>query len=185
MVHRSTLLRRSRLLDISVCLVIVFVPALAQAPVSDISAAVKQAVLGIMSYTRWPERPSSLRLCVTGQPRYAASLLAGPVRLGDVPVNVSREALGSGQLGARCDAVYAGGTNASEWQLLRLQLAGHPILTITEDDPQCSAGSMFCLDTAGPDAQVGFAVNLDSVARSGVQVNPRVLLLGRRRKPAP
>jgi hypothetical protein len=40
---------------------------------------------------------------------------------------------------------------------------------------------MFCLNLAAGGATAGFAVNLDSVARSGVAVNPRVLLLGRRR----
>jgi hypothetical protein len=185
MLNRSTLPQRLCLLHVSVSILIVSVPSLAQVAASETSLAVRQAVLGIMSYTRWPERPVSLRLCVVGQPDHAASLFDGPIRLGDATVVVSRPALQGGQLGAQCDAVYAGGTNAGEQQLLRLQLAGHPVLTITEDDPQCSGPSMFCLDTAAPDGQVGFAVNLDSVSRSGVLVNPRVLLLGRHRKSAP
>jgi hypothetical protein len=158
---------------------------LAQRPADDTSLGVKQAVLGIMSYTRWPGSRIGLRLCVVGQPRHAAALFDGQIRLGATPVAVSRNSLQASQLGAQCDAVYEGTTSAEERQLLHLQLAGHPILTITEDDPTCSGPSMFCLDTGGHDPRVGFAVNLDSVARSGVEVNPRVLLLGRRRKPAP
>ena len=185
MLHRSTLSRRFCRLQLSLSVLIVAMPALAQLPASQTALGVKQAVLGIMSYTRWPKTPISLRLCVVGQPIYAAALLDTPIRLGDAPVAVSRATVQTGQLGTHCDAVYAGRTNGPDLQLLRQQLAGHPVLTITEDDPQCSGPSMFCLDTAAPDGQIGFAVNLDSVARSGVQVNPRVLLLGRRRKAAP
>jgi hypothetical protein len=160
-------------------------PAFAEMPAIDVSAGVREAVLGIMSYSRWPQPPPALRLCVVGQPDYADALFAGAMQVGKTPVDVSRKALRTGDISGQCDAVYTGGIDAAERRSLRPQLASHPILTITEDDPTCSDGSMFCLDTSGTGAHVGFAVDLDSIARSGVQVNPRVLLLGRRPKAAP
>jgi hypothetical protein len=138
-----------------------------------------------MSFTRWPEPMTSVRLCVVGQPGYAGALFGAPMQFGDTPVAVSRRAVQGSDIGAHCDAIYAGALDDTEREALYRQVVGHPVLTMTEDDPQCSGHSMFCLDTAGASAQVGFGVNLDSVARSGVAVNPRVLLLGRRRKVKP
>ena len=57
-------------------------------------------------------------------------------------------------------------------------VAGHPVLTISENDPSCTAGGMFCLNVDGE--RVSFDINLDAVARSGVRVHPNVLNLARR-----
>jgi hypothetical protein len=181
--NRLTLWQRALVFHAS--LLLALLPAHAAIPSDDIAAGVRQAVLGIMSFTRWPTPTSKVRLCVVGQPGYAGALFGTPMRFGDTPVAVSRRAVQGGDLGEQCDAIYAGAMADPERETLRRQLRGHPVLTMTEDDPQCSGHSMFCLDTAGAGAQVGFAVNLDSVARSGVAVNPRVLLLGRRRKSLP
>lgn len=61
---------------------------------------------------------------------------------------------------------------------MRAALAGHPVLTIAEHDPSCTAGGMFCLNVDGD--RVSFDINLDAVARSGVRVHPNVLNLARR-----
>jgi len=161
------------------------VSAAADQPPADISLGVRQAVLGIISYTRWPQKPATQRLCIVGEPAHAGALFDGPMRIGGTPLLVTRNALEAGQLGQACDTVLAGALTRYESDTLHRQVAGHPVLTITEDDPTCSGTSMFCLDTTGPGQQVFFAVNLDSVARSGVLVNPRVLLLGRRKKTQP
>jgi len=160
-------------------------PAHAEVRSDEISAGVRQAVLGIMSFTRWPAPMTTVRLCVVGQPGYADALFGAPMQFGDTPVAVSRRAVQGSELGEKCDAVYTGALADPERETLHHELLGHPVLTMTEDDPQCSGHSMFCLDTAGAGASVAFGVNLDSVARSGVAVNPRVLLLGRRRKVKP
>jgi hypothetical protein len=165
------------------------VPALAEVPSDDTATGVRQAVLGIMSYTKWPGSPTKVRLCVVGQPGFAEALLDSPMQFGATQVEVDRRAVEGGGLGDRCDAVYAGAMEAPERDALHRQLVGHAVLTMTEDDPHCSGQTMFCLDIAQTGARagspVGFSVNLDSVARSGVAVSPRVLLLGRRRKPSP
>ena len=58
--------------------------------------------------------------------------------------------------------------------------AGQPLLTISEVAADCATGGMFCLDIT-PQG-VSFELNLDSMARSGVRVNPRVLGLARRKE---
>ena len=156
--------------------------ALADTSPGDISSGVRKAVLGIISFTRWPVKPVTLRLCVVGQASFADALFDAPMQVGPTPVVVSRGTLRAGHAGEQCDAVYSGSLSAPDRVALRVQLAGHPVLTIAEDDRQCSDSSMFCLDTTAAGGEVLFAVNLDSVARSGVEVNPRVLLLGRRKR---
>ena len=81
-----------------------------------------------------------------------------------------------------CDAVYIGKLTADERSRLFASLTGHPVLSISEGDDQCTVGSLFCLRVG--DEQVSFEVNLDSVARSGVRIHPSVLQLSRRKSAA-
>jgi hypothetical protein len=78
--------------------------------------------------------------------------------------------------------VYLGGLDEGARRQVLRGIVSHPVASIVEDDPECAVGSMFCLDVQ-PD-RVGFQVNLDSVARSGIRIHPSVLQLSRRR-PSP
>ena len=143
------------------------------------SAAVAQAVMGIISYTRWPVEPAELRLCVVGPTDYADVLLQGATQPSGRPVRARRLALDEAAAGAACDVAYVGSLGEAERRQLAAGLAGHPVLSISERDEACSVGSMVCLRVQG--AQVSFQINLDSVARSGVRVSPKVLQLGQRK----
>ncbi|WP_342236823.1 YfiR family protein [Inquilinus sp. OTU3971] len=145
----------------------------------DSPATVRQVVMGIISYTRWPVEPPQLRLCVIGPAEYADDLLAGATQASGRPVRAVRLGPG-GSPGADCDIVYLGRLGDAERRQIFAHLAGHAVLSITEQDDSCTVGSMFCLQVRG--AEVSFQINLDSVARSGVRVNPKVLQLGRRRE---
>lgn len=145
------------------------------------AAAVGQVVMGILSYTRWPQQPEPIRLCVTGEPAYAAGLLDDEARP-STPAAVARAvAPGDPSLAQDCDAVYLGGLSEKAQRQVLQRLVGRPVVSIIEDDAECAVGGMFCLDIQ-PD-RVGFQVNLDSVARSGVRIHPAVLQLSRRRPP--
>lgn len=144
-----------------------------------INAAVRQAVLGIVSYSHWPARPKQLHLCVLAGAAHAGDLLQGPMLADHFTILPLRMAVQDERLGRVCDILYSGRLTAAQWMRIRAAMAGRPALTITEDDPPCAAGAMFCLDTSR--TPTAFAVNLDSVARSGVKISPQVLLLGRRR----
>ncbi|MFE0753785.1 YfiR family protein [Inquilinus sp. NPDC058860] len=156
--------------------------ALAQDPPEDSPAAVRQVVMGIISYTRWPVEPPQLRLCVIGPADYAGDLLAGATQPSGRPVRTVRLGL-DGSPGGDCDVVYLGRIGDAERRQLFARMAGHAVLSISEQDESCTVGSMFCLDVRG--LQVSFQINLDSVARSGVRVSPKVLQLGRRRETSP
>lgn len=153
-----------------------------QDPPRDGAAAVRQVVMGIISYTRWPVEPPQLRLCVIGPAEYADGLLAGATQPSGRPVKAIRLAPGASP-GDGCDAVYLGRIDDAERRQLFSRLAGHPVLSISEQDDNCTVGSMFCLRVQG--TQVSFQINLDSVARSGVRVSPKVLQLGRRKETSP
>ncbi|OXI82536.1 hypothetical protein CFB50_30020 [Burkholderia sp. AU33423] len=139
--------------------------------------AVRQVVLGIISFTRWPTTPVRLHLCVTGRPDYAGGL-TDTLQAGSTLLDVQRVRFDDPALGMACDIVYLGNLGADERARVRAALAGHPVLTIAEHDPSCTAGGMFCLNVDGE--RVSFDINLDAVARSGVRVHPNVLSLARR-----
>lgn len=154
----------------------------ATAPQSKQAAAVAQVVLGILSYSRWPVEPETVRLCVLGATSYTDGLLDGGTQSSGLPVRARRMEIDSAELGAACEAVYIGATSQTDRQRIFDRIAGHAVVSISESDPDCAVGSMFCLDVRA--TQVGFKVNLDSVARSGVRIHPSVLQLARR-KPLP
>ncbi|MGU7769199.1 YfiR family protein [Burkholderia sp. MR1-5-21] len=145
--------------------------------ISPRDAAVRQVVLGIISFTHWPATPARLHLCVTGRPDHARGLV-DTLQAGSTPLDVQRVHSDDSALGAACEVVYLGTLSDDERQQVRAAVAGHPVLTIAEHDPSCTAGSMFCLNVDGD--RVTFDINLDAVARSGVRVHPNVLNLARR-----
>ncbi|BCZ83167.1 hypothetical protein PTKU64_68420 [Paraburkholderia terrae] len=144
--------------------------------ISPSDAAVRQAVLGIVSFTRWPTPPTRLRMCVTGRPDYAHGLV-DTLQVGSTPLDVQRIGFGDPAIGTRCDVVYFGNLSDDEREQIRAAVVGHPVLTISEHNPSCAVGSMFCLNVDGE--RVTFEINLDAVARSGVRVHPNVLKLAR------
>ncbi|RQR40621.1 MULTISPECIES: YfiR family protein [unclassified Burkholderia] len=144
---------------------------------SSHDSAVRQVVLGIVSFTRWPTTPVRLHLCVTGRPDYAGDL-TDPMQAGSTVLDVQRVRFDDAALGIACDVVYLGTLGSDERARVRAALAGRPVLTIAEHDPSCTAGAMFCLTVEGE--RITFDINLDAVARSGVHVHPNVLNLARR-----
>jgi hypothetical protein len=155
-------------------------PVRAQEIVTDEkSQAVAKTVLGILGYTRWPSASQTVRLCVVGPTEYADELLKGGVLPGERRVQVRRMRLDDAGLLSQCDGVYAGMLDDAAWRQLRERLESQPLLSISERQELCLIGCMFCLDVR--ESGVAFETNLDSVARSGVRVNPRVLQLARRK----
>lgn len=157
--------------------------ALAQTPEAAVApnardANVRQVVLGIISFTRWPTAPAKVRLCVVGNTDYARDLLAGPLPSIGAPVEATRVLVTEPAIGSLCDALYLGTVSDAERRQLLANLSGHPVLTISERNDSCTLGVMFCLNV-DPE-RVTFDINLDIVARSGVRVHPNVLKLARK-----
>ncbi|ALS59052.1 YfiR family protein [Pandoraea norimbergensis] len=150
----------------------------ASATANTREANVRQVVLGIISFTRWPTTPAKVRLCVSGNTDYARDLLAGPLPSAGLPVEAQRLPVGDPAVATSCDALYLGAVSDAERRQVLSSIAGHPMLTISERNDSCTLGTMFCLNIDAD--RVTFDINLDTVARSGVRVHPNVLKLARK-----
>jgi len=140
--------------------------------------AVAQVVTGILGYARWPTppQPQAPLLCVTGSSPYSAALLAGDEAV--ATVRARRVAPDDARLAQMCEALYVGDLPPAVAAHMLRSVIGKPVVTILEHDADCGRG-MFCLDIQS--GQVGFLINLDIIARSGVRIHPSVLQLARRK----
>jgi hypothetical protein len=136
-----------------------------------------KVVAGIVSYTRWPSSPASIRLCTIGRGSGIDALqrsqeIGSPGRGVTIVAVPDLDAAAQG-----CDVVYLGqSTVVGSRQAVRA-FSGRPVLMLGEGADFCSDGGMFCLEPAA--ATPRFGVNLDAVARSGLKVNPQVLRIAR------
>lgn len=153
------------------------VQAASQATVEDSAdgraRAVNRMLGGIISYARWPgERKNTARtMCVVGTPQMTNRIApAGPI------VTVHRmTALGVTEDGG-CDIIFLGRMPIADRQRLIGWVRSRPVLTVTDDDAACTHGAMFCLD--GRRTSLSFSVNLDSIGRGPLRIDPRVLKIG-------
>jgi hypothetical protein len=148
---------------------------------AETSTAIAQMILGIVSYARWPVSSEIRRVCLAGDRTETRVVGERLTAAGGRSVTVHWMGSESEQWSESCDVAYLGYLPAARKKAMLAQMLGRPVLTIGSDDPLCAAGSMFCLDVAGDD--VSLQVNLDSIARSGIRVNPKVLQLAQRKGP--
>lgn len=146
---------------------------------SETDKSVRAIVSGIISYTRWPTSLTTPpRLCIFSSSRYVSVLSSGdisPTPWQAVVVSTEQEALN-----ANCNAIYFGSESPEEQHKITQRYQPRALLSIAEQNPQCIVGSAFCL--AINSERVKFSVNLDALSRSGVRVNPDVLMLARNKK---
>ncbi|ENA0609951.1 YfiR family protein [Enterobacter bugandensis] len=146
---------------------------------AETDKSVRSIVSGIVSYTRWPTLSGQPRLCIYASSRYTQALNAedghGELPYTPVIVHNDREALA-----AMCDAIYFGNESPAQQLDLISQYQGRALLLISEQNPECVIGSAFCLIIE--DNRARFSVNLDALSRSGVRVNPDVLMLARNKQ---
>lgn len=145
---------------------------------SETDKSVRSIVSGIVSYTRWPGLSGQPTLCILASSRYVQALSANdpsPLSYTPVIIHNEQEALNSG-----CHAIYFGNESPTYQLELSHAFQSRPLLLIAEQNPQCLTGSAFCLII--DNARVRFSVNLDVLSRSGVRVNPDVLMLARNKK---
>ncbi|PEI06149.1 hypothetical protein CRM79_02585 [Pantoea agglomerans] len=148
-------------------------PSVALAGIKDNKA--NRIVSGIISFTHWQNLNKPPELCVFTSARHLS-----------LPENSTAAAAmftvvylaGAGELTShRCDALYFGDQTPQQQVGIIEQLKGRAVLTLAENNAECTVGAAFCL-IFQPD-HTHFSVNLDSLTRSGVRVNPDVLLLSR------
>jgi len=152
---------------------------------SAAAQAVARTTLAILEFARWPGEPREVRLCVVGTTPYAGALLASRPVWRERGRHLSVRQRTARDVSADCDALYLGRLPEADARALHRRIAGEARITISEGrdardaDEGCDE-DMFCLDLRGR-SKVGFVVNRDALARSGVRVQPGVLQLGTRR----
>ncbi|MGN6581584.1 MAG: YfiR family protein [Bordetella sp.] len=135
---------------------------------------IARIVGGIINFTQWPGPPRKVRLCIA-TPAVYADLLVRDIEVSTPLASVQYLAAQDTRLDSDCDAVYIEQTGEAGRADLFRRLAGRPVLSITGSGDGCVMGSLFCISNTG--AQATFSVNLDAIARSGLHINPKVLLL--------
>jgi hypothetical protein len=144
-------------------------------------AEVAQVLFGIISYVRWPVARQEVRVCMLGAPRYGSAIVDTPASSLGPRIRVKIPAVAGAA--NECDVVYLGSLAEDEREHLLAQVIGKPILSVAEPGTSCTVGIMFCLRLT--EAQIGFDVNLDAIARSGLRVHPNALQIARRKGPPP
>jgi hypothetical protein len=140
--------------------------------------AVRDIVSGIISYTHWPVLNGKPTLCIFSSSAYVSRLSSEESATRPyTPVVVQNE---QEALTAQCDALYFGSETPERQQQIINHFPSRPLLTLAEQNAACIIGSAFCLQML-PE-RVSFSVNLDALSRSGVRVNPDVLMLARNKK---
>ncbi|WP_368543706.1 YfiR family protein [Enterobacter soli] len=146
---------------------------------TETDKSVRSIVSGIVSYTRWPALSGPPKLCIFATSRFTQALgsedAQPPLTYTPVIVHNHQEALS-----ATCDAIYFGAESPANQLELISKFQGKPLLLIAEQNPECVIGSAFCLIIENQ--RVRFSANLDALSRSGVRVNPDVLMLARNTK---
>lgn len=164
-------------------------PVATQSVVSDgadgASNAVADSVVGILSFTRWPRAADPIRLCLTGQSPWTGRIEGRQLVAGQALTIARREPAAVAEEISGCDAVYLGRLPMADRRRLIAAAANQAVVTITDADPPCLSGTMFCLRMT--EAGLVFDLNLDAVSRSRVRVDPRVLSMaaGARREVRP
>lgn len=140
----------------------------------ETAAGVAHVVGSILAYTRWPQKPDPVRLCVVGPAKHADQL-SGPLPGGAVAV---RRALPTGapEITSACDVLYFGDIGPLALRRATASVRDKAVLTLAESDPGCRGGAMFCLRF---DPRLSFALNIDAITRSTIRVDPRVLRVSR------
>ncbi|MFM5500035.1 YfiR family protein [Aeromonas veronii] len=159
--------------------------ALAETAAESRATAVRELVLDILSYTRWPTEPAVLRLCVAAPTEYAGALFTIDRQANGRAVQVNRYDASDPAISDNCDVLYLGVVDEPTRIALFARLQGHSVLSISEYNHDCSTSSVFCLQTSPDSVRVRFKVNLDALALSGVRVHPAVLKLAHADKGVP
>ena len=153
------------------------VQAASQAIVEDSAdgraRAVNRMLGGIISYARWPgERANAARtMCLVGTPQMTNRIApAGPT------ISVLRMTAAGVTDGGGCDIIFLGRMPIADRQRLIGWVRSRPVLTVTDDDATCIHGAMFCLENQR--TSLSFSVNLDSIGRGPLRIDPRVLKIG-------
>lgn len=128
--------------------------------------------LSILSYVKWTS--DSPTLCVVENTNtthlFTQTLNQQKSNFKVIPITAN-------EISTRtCDAVFFSQTTPSFEQKTINNAANRSILSFSNNNAECEIGSVFCLYSS-KSGNTRFKVNLDSLAKTKIHIDPRVLLL--------
>jgi uncharacterized protein DUF4154 len=137
-------------------------------------------LLNFVRFAEWPNLTagSPLVLCVAGDERVADALSAAArgQSVGGRRLDVSKMST-AGSLVPRCHLLFVSASDVPLGMSLVGDARGLPIMTVSDRNGFCDSGGM--IELFVDDARMRFAVNLDTVERSGLRLSSRLLGLAR------
>jgi len=149
---------------------------------ANVSVQIVRILSGLVGYARWPAAPEKYRFCSAGYQRYLRDVQEHLKQV-DGRYLIFREIGNESEWMASCDILYLGVMSPSARTELLAKAIKYPILTISEDDPVCADATMFCLAMQG--GEVSLLANLDTISRSAIRINTKVLQLFQRKRTQP
>lgn len=128
--------------------------------------------LSILSYVKWTDENPTF--CVIDSPSLSGIFSQTFKQQNS---NFIVESISSNEVtNKRCDAIFLNQLTPNNEQKIINNVANRSTLSFSNNNLECEVGSVFCLYTS----KVGntrFKVNLDSLAKTKIHIDPRVLLL--------
>lgn len=132
--------------------------------------------LSILSYSQLPNTKDT-NLCVVNNPTAHTQLQN---YINELHYRYSVKTVTEDRVHtSQCNAVFFSSTSPQQQQDLLNTNQGQGILSFSTNNIDCEIGSTFCLYSTRS-SSTSFKVNLDSLSRSKIRVDPRVLLLAKR-----
>lgn len=165
---KNALIRLKRFLYLGVMLFIAYTP------INSSAQSISETTLSILSYVRWTSEPPTVCIIDNKDATKQLKTLTNQNNYNFNFISIQASQLKK----MHCHAVvFSNTTPNTEQQLINSSLNKN-ILSFSSNNIECDIGSAFCLypsKTGG----TRFKLNLDSLARSKLHVDPRVLLLAR------
>ena len=165
---KKMIVKLQRLLPIGILLFIASFPSITSAQ------NISETTLSILSYVRW--KTDTPIICIIDNDEINKELTT-LAQQNNYKFHINT--ISSAQLKrVHCDAVFFSNTTAATEQQLINSAINKNLLSFSSSNPECEIGSAFCLYTS-KGGRTLFKLNLDSLSRSKIHVDPRVLLLAR------
>lgn len=126
----------------------------------------------IMSYVKWSSQNTSLCVVDDQITQNELAVIASSKKPNLKVINVSSNNIAN----LKCDAIFFSKNSPSQEQNIINNLKTPPALSFSINNNDCEIGSVFCLYTSKGGKSL-FKVNLDSLAKTKIHIDPRVLLL--------
>lgn len=155
-------------------ILLAFIIGMSSQTYADSTHNIYMMTLSILSYVKWSSPTPTL--CVVDDANTTQQLNQA---MRSQPSPLKLDLINNNELETKhCDAVFFSQSTPLSEQKLINKSKNTAVLSFSRNNSECEIGSVFCLYSA-KNGNTLFKVNLDSLAKSKIHVDPRVLLLAK------